>query len=136
MSVLISEMDVKVVEEGTERWSSDDWRTRRELGVRWRMGKRLKARWNWARWLVWKWESVVSKELARHGNRRGFGHTKPIHGLVVLSDAFTGIADELSGRESQPLSFFSTGKHGFGEACSLRQSAFPVSIASPRHRSV
>ena len=50
MSVLISEREVKVVEDRRLRWRSEDWRTRRELGVRWRRGRRVRVRRNWLRW--------------------------------------------------------------------------------------
>ena len=44
ISVLISEIDVNVVDERGARCSSEDCWTKRELGVAWRMGKRASER--------------------------------------------------------------------------------------------
>ena len=49
MSELISAAVEKAVEGGAARWRSEDWRTRRELGVLWRFGRRVKMRCIWAR---------------------------------------------------------------------------------------
>ena len=44
MSVLISEMDSKTVDERGARWRSEDCWTSREFGVDWRVGKRAMER--------------------------------------------------------------------------------------------
>ena len=54
MSVFSSGMEVKVRLERGARWRSEDWRTRRELGVDWREGRRVRARRNCERWFTWK----------------------------------------------------------------------------------
>lgn len=52
MSVLISEGEANLVEEGAARWRSEDWRTRRERGVEWRLGRRVRMRCIWERKLT------------------------------------------------------------------------------------
>ena len=63
-SVFISSRVAKLVEERGARCRSEDWRTRRELGVDCRLGRRVRARSIWDRWLTWKCESRPSTSVS------------------------------------------------------------------------